>query len=83
MKYKKYDVITLNDSKKLVVLETLEYNGNMYLYVDEVTDDESNTLGNYQIFRVGEGNIIQKETNPDLLISILPLFSQNIKLNNE
>jgi len=49
MGYKKFDIITLEDNQKLIILETLEYEGNTYLYVDEVSDDEKDTLENYHI----------------------------------
>ena len=83
MKYKKFDIITLKNNKKLVVLETLMYEGINYLYVDEVNNDETENLEKYHILRVEEGNIVQKETNPDILITLLPLFSKNIKSSDE
>lgn len=83
MGYEKFDIITLDNNEKLIVLETLEYEGITYLYVDKVNNEETDTLTKYHILRVCEGNIVQKETDTDTLINILPLFSQNIKLNNE
>ena len=83
MGYEKFDIITLGNNTKLIVLETLEYEGNTYLYVDKVTDDEQDTLGQFHIIRVYENNIIQKETDINVLTNILPLFSKNIRLNNE
>lgn len=83
MEYKKFDIITLKNNDKLIVLETLEYDGVTYLYVDKVNNNETETLGDYQILRVCENNIVQKETDTDILISILPLFSKSIKLNYE
>ena len=83
MKYKKFDIITLKNNKKLVVLDTLMYEGINYLYVDEVNNEETENLEKYHILRVEEGNIVQKETNPDILITLLPLFSKNIKSSDE
>jgi len=83
MEYKKFDIITLKNNNKLVVLETLEHEGITYLYVDKVNEEETDNLGEYQIYKVCGNNIVQKETNTDILISILPLFSKNIKLNQE
>lgn len=83
MEYKKFDIITLKNNSKLVVLEILEHEGITYLYVDKVNEEETDNLGEYQIYKVCENNVVQKETNTDILISILPLFSKNIKLNQE
>lgn len=83
MEYVKYDVITLGNNTKLVVLETLEYEGNIYLYVDKVNEEETDTLDQYQIMRVCENNNLQKETDLDILTDILPLFSKKLKTNNE
>ena len=83
MEYKKYDVITLGDNTKLIVLETLEYKGNIYLYVDVVNDEETDTLDRYHIIKVCKNNSVQKETDLNVLTNILPLFSKNIRLNNE
>lgn len=83
MEYNQFDIITLKNNNKFVILEKIEYEGISYLYVDKVKNDESDTLGEYQILRVCENNIIQKETDTDILIKILPLFKRNIKLNYE
>ena len=79
MGYKKFDIITLEDNQKLIILETLEYEGNTYLYVDEVSDDEKDTLENYHILRAYD-DMVERETDQDTLINILPLFSRNIKI---
>lgn len=83
MGYEKFDIITLGNKTKLIVLEKIEYEGNVYLYVDKVNDNETDTYGEYHVMRVCEGNIVQKETNVDILTNILPLFSKNIRLNND
>jgi len=83
MEYNRFDIITLENDNKLVVLEKIQHEGIIYLYVDKVNNDETDTLGEYQIYRVCEDNIVQKETDTDKLISILPLFNKNIKLNYE
>ena len=83
MEYKKFDIITLKNDNKFVVLEILEHEGITYLYVDRVNENETDTLGEYQILRVCDNNIVKKETDTDTLISILPLISKNIKLNSE
>lgn len=80
MKYEKFDVITYEDNTKVMVLATLDYEGNTYLYVDKVNDDETNTLNKYYVLRVCEEGYTQKETNLDVLSEILPLFN---KLVNE
>lgn len=83
MGYEKFDIITLENNEKLVILETVEYEGNKYLYVDKVNNDETDILKKYHILRVCDNDTVQKETDTNILINILPLFSKNIKLSNE
>ena len=83
MIYEKYDIITFDDNDKVVVLETLLYNGTGYLYVDKVDDEEKNTLNKFHILRINEDGYLQKETNTDVLMEILPLFNTKIKLTEE
>ena len=83
MEYNRFDIITLKNNEKLVVLETIEYEGIKYLYVDKVNNEETETKEEYQIYRVCGNNVVQKETDTDILISILPLFSKNIKISYE
>lgn len=83
MEYEKYDVIVLENAEKLIVLETIEYDGKKYLYVDKLNYDETDTLKKYHILRVCDNDTIQKETDTNVLTNILPLFSKNIKLDNE
>lgn len=83
MIYEKYDIITFDDDDKVVVLETLLYNGIGYLYVDKVDKEEKNTLNKFHILRINEDGYLQKETNTDVLMEILPLFNTKIKLTEE
>jgi len=83
MEYKKFEIIEFDDNEKLIVLETINYEGTEYLYVDKVNEDETETLEKYRIMKVLEDGYIQKETDTNILMNILPLFSNKIKLNNE
>ncbi len=80
MKFNKYDIITFEDDSKVVILESLEYDGEVYLYVDKVNEDESDTLNKYHILKVYEDGSVQKETNQDILTKILPLFNRKLKI---
>lgn len=79
MEYEKFDVITYEDNTKVMVLATLDYEGNTYLYVDKVNDDETDTLDKYHILRVCQDGYTQKETNLDVLSKLLPLFNKIVK----
>lgn len=81
MNYNNFDIITFDDNSKVVVLEKIEYEGITYLYVDKVNHEETENLKQFHILRV-DSEYLQKETNPDILTSILPLFSNKIKLEN-
>ena len=82
MKYNKFDIITLEDDKDLIVLEVLEYEGNTYLYVDEVNENETDILGNSRILKAYD-DVVEVEVNSDILVKLLPLFKQKAKLEKE
>ena len=82
MKYNKFDIITLEDDKDLIVLEVLEYEGNTYLYVDEVNENETDILGNARILKAYD-DVVEVEVNSDILVKLLPLFKQKAKLEKE
>ena len=82
MKYNKFDIITLEDDKDLIVLEVLEYEGNTYLYVDEVNENETDILGNARILKAYD-DVVEVEVNSDILVKLLPLFKQKVKLEKE
>lgn len=81
MNIEKFNVIQLENNKKIIILEKLEYNGTTYLYVDDVKDDESDTLDNYYIMKLNNNNTLSKETNIDILGQIIPIFGNLIQEN--
>ena len=83
MNYEKYDVITFEENDKVIVLETLEYEGAIYLYVDKVNEEETTTLKKFHILRVDEDDYLQKETDTNVLTKLLPKFQEKIKLESE
>lgn len=82
MNYEKYDVITFEDNEKVVVVDTLEYEGNNYLYVDKIDEQETTNLKKFHILRVCEDDYLQKETDNDILMKILPQFNEKLKKEN-
>ena len=83
MNYETYDVIEFEDDEKVVVLEKIEYEGNIYLYVDKVNAEETTNLKEFHILRVEENDYLEKETDINLLEKILPLFTDKIKLKEQ
>jgi len=83
MNYKVYDVIEFDDDEKVVVLETLEYEGNIYLYVDKVNQEETTTLKEFHILRVEENDYLEKEVRIDILEKILPIFKDKVNKNEQ
>lgn len=83
MSYEKYDILTLDDNEKVVILEIVNYEGNTYLYVDKVDQEETTTLKKFHILRVMEDDLIVKETDTDVLQKILPQLQEKIKLELE
>lgn len=83
MNFKKFDIIKLNNNKKIVVLEKFEYENIIYLYVDDVNDEETDTLDNYYIMRVNPNGTLTQETNKETLTNIIPILNRLVKDNYE
>lgn len=83
MNFEKYNIIKLNNNKKIVVLEKFEYENITYLYVDDVNEDETDTLDNYYIMRVNSNGTLTQETNKETLTKIIPVLNRIVKDNYE
>ena len=79
MNFEKLSVVKLSNNKKIIILEKLDYQGITYLYVDDVKEDESDTLDNYYIMRVNNNGTIQKEENIEVLTKIIPELTKLVK----
>ncbi len=79
MNLEKLSVVKLSNNKKIIILEKLDYQGITYLYVDDVKEDESDTLDNYYIMRVNNNGTIQKEENIEVLTKIIPELTKLVK----
>ncbi len=77
MTFKRYDVITFEENDKVVVLEALKYEGNEYVYVNEILPDESDVTDVYKVMVVHyEDGTLEKVVDPNLLQVLLPQFQQ-------
>lgn len=75
MTFKRYDVITFEENDKVVVLEALVYDGNEYVYVNEILPDESDVTDVYKVMVVHyEDGTLEKVTDHGLLSVLLPKF---------
>lgn len=81
MNIEKFNIIQLENDKKIIILEKIEYNGTTYLYVDDVKDDESDTFDNYYIMKINSNNTLSRETNINVLGEIIPIFANLIQNN--
>jgi len=73
MSFKKYDVITFAEGDKVVVIEALLHNGNEYLFVNEILEDESDLTDKYKVLKVNYDNgTLVKEVDVNVLQEILP-----------
>ena len=80
MSFKKYDVITFAEGDKVVVIEALLHNGNEYLFVNEILEDESDLTDKYKVLRVNYDNgTLVKEVDVNVLQEILPKFDEMLK----
>ena len=76
MNFEKFNVVKLSNGKKIIILEKLEFNGDSYLYVDDVNDSETDTLDNYYIMRVNANGTLEREDDYSTLTQIIPLFNK-------
>ena len=79
MNFEKLNVIKLSNGKKIIILEKIEYKNTTYLYVDDVNDDETDTLDNYYIMKINQNGTLSKEENVNLLTEVIPLFNKKLK----
>ena len=84
MTFKRYDVITFEENDKVVVLAALVYNGNEYVYVNEILPDESDVTDVYKVMVVHyEDGTLEKVINPELLQVLLPQFQSELEKFDE
>jgi len=83
MNLKKFDIVKLNNNSKIVILEKFEYENVTYLYVDDVNEDETDTLDNYYIMRVNINGTLSQETDKETLTKIIPILNRLVKDNYE
>lgn len=84
MTFKRYDVITFEENDKVVVLAALVYNGNEYVYVNEILPDESDVTDVYKVMVVHyEDGTLEKVINPELLQVLLPQFQSELEKLDE
>lgn len=83
MQFEKLNILKLNNGRKIIILEKLEYNNTIYLYADDVNEDETDTLDNYFILRVNANGSLCMEDNPKVLQEIIPLFNRLVKQSYE
>ena len=84
MSFKKYDLITFDDDNKVVVLAALLDQGNEYLLVNEVLEDESDFKDKIKILRSNYDNGTLEKIIDDALISrLMPLFEKKMTLEME
>lgn len=79
MNFEKFNVVKLNNGNKIIILEKLEYENTTYLYVDDVNEDETDTLDNYYIMKVKNNGCLSKEEDPETLTKIIPILNRMVK----
>ena len=82
MGLKRYDVLTLDDDSKVVVIDSINHEGEEYIYTDEMDETGNNTKQKFRILRVCyEDGTIESVNDPKLLSDIVPIFEKNIKMS--
>lgn len=70
------DLITLGD-KKYITLDSIYYEDNNYIFVNEVTKDEEPTKSFY-VFKVVDNSCLLID-DTKILDLVLPIFSSNVQ----
>jgi len=71
------DLITLSDNNEYVVCSKTEYQGNIYLYLIDINNNENIKFGLIK-YNESSVNVIELE-NQQLIQKLLPLFFENAK----
>lgn len=74
-----YDVLTLENQEKYLVLDKTEENNTTYYYIAKINETETDIENNYKLVIVKEefgNNVISEITGEDNLRVILPLFEK-------
>lgn len=80
MSFKREDVITFDDNQKVLVLESLLYQDNEYLFVNEILPDESDMTDEYRILVANYSDgTLEGVSDPDILNAIIPMFQEKLK----
>lgn len=76
--FDKNDIIEFGEEKiKVLVLASYILNGEEYLYVSEITDDEKEATGRYDILRVNVNNAtLINVRDKEVLNELLPIFQK-------
>ena len=79
--FRKYDVIGFeNDDIKVVVVESIMYEGIEYLYVNQITDDEKDLTEKYFVMSVDCNDATLVEVrDPEVLSVLIPKFQKMIE----
>lgn len=75
-----YDVLTLDDHKEYVILDTVIHENEKYLYCVEI-DKKENPLDEFIIAKVIDENNVLEILEEELLEKLIKLFQE--KLENE
>lgn len=79
MNLEKFNIVKLSDGKKIIILEKFEYENTTYFYVDDVKEDETDTLDNYYVMRLNPNNSLVVENDVETLTKIIPILNKLVK----
>lgn len=74
-----YDVLTLENKEKYLVLDKVEKSNTIYYYIAKINETETDIDNNYKLVIVKEesgNNVISEITGEENLRVILPLFEK-------
>lgn len=82
MSLKRYDVLTLDDDSKVVVIDSISHEGEEFIFTDEVDETGDDTKQKYRILRVCyEDGTIESVNDSKLLSELAPIFEKNLKMS--
>lgn len=78
--FKQNDIVKFADTKKVLVIDSIIYNDEEYVFVNEILDDEITLTNKYKIMLVDYATVsLRKITDLDLLSVLLPQFEYRLK----
>lgn len=80
MKLERFMVLTLDDKTEIIVLSSVVYNGDCYVFADTLTEDGEDMLGQYGAYKMDfNDKSISQVFDEELLKILSSMFEEDMK----